>query len=248
MNETTKSGNRSRLSGQRLTGKQEINNPFIKKSLDTERSGVLMFLKRGAEAVVKTVSFEGMRAVLKERVKKSYRIEQLDNRLRFQRTRSESRITGEAKRAGVNAPAVYFTDEKNFKIYLELVEGLLLKDAFAETNDKRIYEIARKWGLAVAKLHTAGIIHGDLTTSNLVVKDGELYFLDFGLAFFSKRDEDAAEDINLLYQSLKATHSEFSDLIWEGFLGGYSNHPKSAAIIKRAEAIAKRGRYSTKSL
>ena len=204
----------------------------------------MTFLKRGAEAVVGTVSFEGRKTVLKERVRKNYRIEELDKRLRSQRTRSESRITGEAKRAGVNAPAVYFTDEKNFKIYFELIEGVTLKDAFAESKEKRIYELAENWGRETAKLRTAGIIHGDLTTSNLIVKDDDLYVLDFGLAFFSKRDEDMAEDVNLLRQSLEATHSEFSDLIWQGFIKGYANYSKSVEVIRRASVIASRGRYS----
>lgn len=202
-----------------------------------------MLLKKGAEAVVKSVVFDGRGAVLKERVRKNYRAEELDKKLRSQRTRSEARLTGEARRAGVNAPEIYFTDEKNFKIYFEPIEGVVLKDAFACADDEHVCAIAEKWGETVAKLHSAGIIHGDLTTSNLIVKDDDLYFLDFGLAFFSKRDEDMAEDINLLRQSIGATHSHSAGLIMRQFSKGYSISPKSAGIIARAAEIASRGRY-----
>ncbi|MBI3413087.1 MAG: Kae1-associated serine/threonine protein kinase [Candidatus Aenigmarchaeota archaeon] len=203
-----------------------------------------MLLKIGAEAVVKTVPFDGKKAVLKERVRKNYRVEELDKKLRSQRTRTEARITGDARRAGIKAAQIYFTDEKNCSIYFELIDGVGLKDAFDSANDRRISELAEKWGSETAKLHEAGIIHGDLTTSNLVVRGDGLYFLDFGLAFFSERDEDAAEDINLLRQSVEATHSERSAKIWENFIKGYAANPKSARIIGIAASIASRGRYS----
>ncbi|MBI4177749.1 MAG: Kae1-associated serine/threonine protein kinase [Candidatus Aenigmarchaeota archaeon] len=205
-----------------------------------------MLLKRGAEAVVTYSVFDGNKAVLKERARKGYRIVELDEKLRSQRTRTEAKITGAAKRAGVNAPAIYFTDEKNFKIYFEPIEGAVLKDAFADADRKRVRELSEAWGEAVAKLHSAGIIHGDLTTSNFIVNGDRLYFLDFGLAFFSKRDEDAAEDINLLRQALQAVHSACADIICEHFTKGYSAHRKSGAIIRRAAEIASRGRYSAR--
>lgn len=203
-----------------------------------------MLIKKGAEAVLKSVIFDGRDAVLKERVRKNYRIEELDKKLRSQRIRTESKLTGEARRAGIRAPQIYFTDEKNFKIYFENVDGILLKNEFANADKKRIAEISEAWGRIVAKLHTAGIVHGDLTTSNLIVKDHDLYFLDFGLAFFSKRDEDMAEDINLLRQAVEAVHSESAELIWKQFIKGYSVHNKSAEIIKRVAEISSRGRYA----
>ena len=206
-----------------------------------------MLLKRGAEAVVTSVSFDGIKAVLKERIRKNYRIEELDKKLRSQRTRSEARLTGEAKRAGIKTAAIYSTDEKNFKIFFEDLDGTLLKNAFDSDNNAHIAKIAEKWGADAAKLHGSGIIHGDLTTSNLIVVGDELYFIDFGLAFFSKREEDRAEDINLLRQSVEATHSKIAELIWKHFIEGYSAHSTNASTIKRAAAIASRGRYSKRS-
>ncbi|MBI2085587.1 MAG: Kae1-associated serine/threonine protein kinase [Candidatus Aenigmarchaeota archaeon] len=203
-------------------------------------------MKRGAEAIVSSVFFDGIDSVLKERVRKNYRVEELDKKLRSQRTRSEARITGEARRAGVKTAAIYSTDEKNFRIYFELLDGVLLKNVF-NSSDERKMEIAKKWGLSVAKLHAAGIIHGDLTTSNMIVMNDELYFIDFGLAFFSKREEDKAEDINLLRQSIEATHSEFAELIWKHFLAGYSTYSNNTNTVKRAAEIGSRGRYSKRT-
>ncbi len=202
-----------------------------------------MLLKRGAEAVVSSVVFDGRDSVLKERARKNYRIIELDEKLRSQRTRSEAKLTGEARRVGVRTPLIYFTDEENFRIYFGHVGGVTLKDAFLKGGKKRISELAQKWGEIVAKLHSAGIIHGDLTTSNLIVTGDDIYILDFGLAFFSNRNEDAAEDINLLHQAIEAVHSESAGIIWKHFISGYSTNEKSAVIIKRVANIATRGRY-----
>ncbi len=205
---------------------------------------ISVLLKRGAEAVVSFVVFDGINSVLKERIRKSYRVEELDKKLRSQRTRSEAKMTGEAMRAGIKTAAVYSTDEKNFRIFFEYLDGISLKNVFDSADNTHAAEIAEKWGLAAAKLHDSGIIHGDLTTSNLIVVGDELYFIDFGLAFFSGRDEDKAEDINLLRQSVEATHSKSAELIWKHFIEGYTTHSNNASTIKRAADIASRGRYS----
>ncbi|MBI1972297.1 MAG: Kae1-associated serine/threonine protein kinase [Candidatus Aenigmarchaeota archaeon] len=205
-----------------------------------------MLLKKGAEAVVKSVYFDGRPAVLKERTRKNYRITELDEKLRSQRTRTEAKITGEAGRVGIRTAQIYFTDENNFSIYFQPVEGALLKDAFVNSDTGRIAKLSLKWGEAVAKLHSAGIIHGDLTTSNALVLGEEIYVLDFGLAFFSKREEDMAEDINLLRRAVEAVHNEDAKAIWGGFAKGYTENAKSGVIAKAAE-VASRGRYSKRN-
>ncbi|MBI4167690.1 MAG: Kae1-associated serine/threonine protein kinase [Candidatus Aenigmarchaeota archaeon] len=212
-------------------------------SQSVEQTVIFVLLKRGAEAVVSPVIFDGRAAVLKERARKNYRASELDKKLRSQRTRSEAKITGDARRAGIKTAAIYFTDEKNFRIYFEHLAGATLKEEFLKGDKKRVSELAKKWGEITAKLHSAGIVHGDLTTSNLIVTGDDIYVLDFGLAFFSKRDEDAAEDINLLRQAVEAVHSKAAKIIMEYFVKGYSAHQKSDTIIKRTAEIASRGRY-----
>ncbi len=204
-----------------------------------------MLEKIGAEAVVRPVDFDGRKAVLKERVKKGYRITELDNKLRSQRTTMESRMISAAKRAGVNAPSVFMTDEKNHVLYLENLEGPALKEYIA-ANLGDAHRIVKEWGAAVAKLHSAGIVHGDLTTSNAIVCENGVFIIDFGLSFPSRRDEDLAEDVNLLRQSLRATHNEDFEGLWKSFIGGYGRYAESEKILERSEEIANRGRYLKK--
>ncbi len=201
-----------------------------------------MAVKIGAEATVKQVVFDGMRAVLKERIRKGYRIPELDKKLRSQRTRTEAKITGEARRAGVNTAMVFRTEEENCKIFFENITGKTLKDHINNADNAKITEISEKWGEAVGRLHAAGIIHDDLTTSNSIVHDNKIYMIDFGLSFFSSREEDKAEDINLLRQSLGATHDSVFDAVWPAFVKGYLSYG-SVKTLGRAGEIAKRGRY-----
>ena len=86
-------------------------------SQSVKQTVIFVLLKRGAEAVVSSVIFDGRESVLKERARKNYRVSELDKKLRSQRTRSEAKITGEARRAGIKTAAIYFTAHKNFKIY-----------------------------------------------------------------------------------------------------------------------------------
>ncbi len=204
-----------------------------------------MLRKAGAEAVVRLVDFDGRKAILKERVKKGCRIKEIDDKLRSQRTNTESRMISAAKRAGVKAPSVFLMDKKKHALYLENLEGPTLKEYIA-ANPGDAHRIAEEWGVAIAKLHSSGIVHGDLTTSNAIVCEDGLYIIDFGLSFPSRRDEDIAEDVNLLRQSLWATHNEDFGGLWKFFIKGYAQYAESVKILRRAEEIANRGRYLKK--
>jgi len=99
-------------------------------------------------------------------------------------------------------------------------------------------------GRLIGKLHSAGIIHGDLTTSNMIMKDGKLYFIDFGLGFFSRKLEDQGTDLKLLKEALKSTHFKIMDVCWKNILKGYrTEYPKAEMVLKRVEDIEKRARY-----
>ncbi|MBI4143381.1 Kae1-associated serine/threonine protein kinase, partial [Candidatus Woesearchaeota archaeon] len=101
-------------------------------------------------------------------------------------------------------------------------------------------------GKKVAILHNNLIIHGDLTTSNMIL-DKEVYFLDFGLSFFSEKAEDKAVDLHLLKEGLESKHYK----IWEGCfrcaLEAYKKEAKNGeATLKTLEVVEKRGRYRKK--
>ncbi len=203
----------------------------------------MKILRRGAEAILYLDKFDGKDALVKERVKKSYRIREIDEALRKRRTRLESRIMNEARRIGVLVPQIYETDEKNFKITMEYINGKRLKDVLNDSKENEIGKICEQVGASAAKLHEHNIAHGDLTTSNMILLGDKVYFIDFGLAESSNRIEDKAEDLVLFIQALKSTHFRIWNACWGSFLKGYSGYDKSNDVIERVEKIQKRGRY-----
>ncbi|MFH7880765.1 MAG: KEOPS complex kinase/ATPase Bud32 [Candidatus Aenigmatarchaeota archaeon] len=204
-------------------------------------------IKRGAEAILYLDFFEGKKVLVKERIKKAYRIEELDLELRKERTRREAKLLVEARKVGVPTPQIFNVDENSGKIVMEYIDGLRLKDIVNSLSESEIEEIFQKVGENIGKLHSSDIIHGDLTTSNMILKDGKVYFIDFGLGFFSKRIEDKGVDLNLLKEAIKATHFSFLNLIWENIVIGYSRYFKEwKEVIKKVDEIEKRGRYTEK--
>jgi len=131
-------------------------------------------LGRGAEAVITLENHDGRRRVKKERLAKGYRQPQLDAELRRSRTRREAKLLAKLPIPG---PKLIMTDRKSI-IMMEYIEGVQVKECL--DNDPGL---ARTIGQHVARLHDAGIIHGDLTTSNMILKEGGLFFIDFGLGF-----------------------------------------------------------------
>ncbi|MEM5875138.1 MAG: KEOPS complex kinase/ATPase Bud32 [Candidatus Aenigmatarchaeota archaeon] len=204
-------------------------------------------IKRGAEAIIYLDIFEGKKVLVKERIKKSYRIEELDIELRKERTRREARLLREARKIGVFTPQVYSVDEEKGKIIMEYIDGQRLKDIVNYLDEEKIREIFKKVGENIGKLHSSDIIHGDLTTSNMILKGENVYFIDFGLGYFSKRIEDKGVDLNLLREAIKSTHFRFLNLIWENILIGYKRFFKDwEKVIKKVDEIEKRGRYTEK--
>lgn len=204
----------------------------------------MQVIKRGAEAVLYIDKFDSEDVLVKERVKKSYRISEIDNELRKQRTKSEAFLLSSARRIGVRTPKIFYVDEKGFKIAMEFVPGKRLKELLNETNDEERKKIAEELGRSIAMLHSNKIVHGDLTTSNMIFHDNRIYFIDFGLGYFSQRIEDYAMDLAVLEEAIKSTHYKYLNELWQNILKGYSTADISKEVLKRLEEIEKRGRYA----
>ena len=201
-------------------------------------------LYKGAESLIYLDEFEGETVAVKERLKKSYRIEQIDSKLRKYRTRMEVRLLAEARKVGVYTPRIIFVDEEKGKIYMEYVEGKRVKELLGSGEKTIIKEVCLQIGSSVGKLHSAGIVHGDLTTSNMILKEGKLYFIDFGLGEFSSRIEDQGVDLNLLQEALKATHFKLLKFCWSNIVKGYKGEYRLAdKVLERVVEIEKRARY-----
>ena len=191
-------------------------------------------LKRGAEAIL----FLEDGKIIKERVEKKYRHGHIDKSLRKSRTASEAKLLVDARRAGVNTPVIYDVGEN--KIVMQFLDGKKLKDLFDEMDGEKRKKICFEIGRNVSLLHKYDIIHGDLTTSNMILLNDRLYFVDFGLGEISRSIEKKATDLHLLRQVFENTHSG------KGFgqvLEGYKSYERAEEVIERLEQIKKRGRY-----
>jgi len=196
-------------------------------------------IARGAEAIITLKN----NIVTKNRIEKSYRYPDLDKKIRKLRTRSESKILQKASKI-VNVPKVINVDEKNTKIELEYIEGKRLSEYLEKTNYKKMSE---KIGKGLAKLHDNNIIHGDLTTSNLILneKKNKVYFIDFGLGFHSPRIEDKAVDLHLIKQALEAKHPTIHEGAFKSVIEGYQKSKSAKRTIEQLEKVEKRGRYKS---
>lgn len=185
---------------------------------------------RGAEAVV----LLGEETVVKRRVNKEYRQGDLDRRLIRERTRAEARLIATARKAGVSTPII--RDVTSDTIVMERIDGTLLKD---DLHLKNLYAA----GEAVGRLHSAGIIHGDLTTSNMILRREKCVLIDFGLAQVSLEIEARGVDIHVLFQTLKSTTPNYKECR-QAFIQGYQKHFELFEdILLREKEIERRGRY-----
>lgn len=183
--------------------------------------------------------------LVKERIKKKYRIKDLDERIRRLRTQREYKLLENARRAGVCVPRVFGRDERSCKIFMEKIEGRRMKDVLDKASPEEAAEIAQKIGKSLSLLHDANIIHNDLTTSNMLYKDKEVYFIDFGLGITSTRVEDKAMDLVVFKKSIKVSHTGIWEMLWENILIGYGKTKRLDEILARVKVIEKRVRYSS---
>ena len=195
-------------------------------------------IAQGAEAVV----YLEKGSIVKERVKKSYRLPQIDERLRKFRTNRETKVLKKLREHGFTVPNVLENNENN-KIVMQHIEGELVKNILEGSDYKKLgYRI----GCKLAFMHESSVIHADLTTSNLMVFEDEIYFLDFGLSYFSDKTEDKAVDLHLLKQSLESKHHEVYGVVFEKVLEGYGGGKSSASVLRRLEKVEQRGRHKKK--
>lgn len=190
-----------------------------------------MILASGAEAVIERIGDQ----VIKRRVEKHYCHPELDIRLRRERTRAEARLMSAARRCGVPTPIIQDLD--SFTITMEYIEGTPLKHCLDQT-------LARLTGKTIGRLHNCGIIHGDLTTSNLLYSQNRIYLLDFGLAFFDSTIEARGVDLHVFFQTLKSSHEQ-PGVLEEAFREGYQETMRDAMqVFQRVGEIEKRRRYA----
>jgi TP53 regulating kinase-like protein len=207
-------------------------------------------LYRGAEADVFRGEWCGRGAVYKLRKPLLYRLPDLDKLIRSQRTVHEAQMIHQSKLAGVSAPHLYYLSPPEALLVMEYLEGERLKTLLlgAGLTGERVKALGDAFGRSIALLHAAGIMHGDLTTSNVIVNgDGVLSLIDFGLAIHSQRLEDQAVDLRLIKETLIGAHNTVSKQFMQALLSGYSSvlgRARAEAATKKLAEIERRGRYA----
>ncbi len=205
----------------------------------------------GAEAVISRENDK----LIKYRIPKGYRLKEIDEKLRKFRTRRESKILEKLS----FVPKVFSSDDRNMKITMEFIEGDLLKNVLDNLEIKEREKICERIGEQISEMHDLGIIHGDLTTSNMIIREPfleknvggkrekEIVFIDFGLGFFSERLEDKATDLRLFRQALESKHYRVFGESYKAVLNGYKKGKNSQEVLKwLEEKVEKRGRYKRK--
>jgi TP53 regulating kinase-like protein len=194
-------------------------------------------LAQGAEAIIT----KEKNKVVKHRISKSYRHKEIDEKIRKSRTRKEANILKKAKELKILVPELF--KQEDFLLEMEYIKGDRLSEKLNTYTEKKQFTVLKKIGAEVAKLHQNDIIHGDLTTSNTILKEEDVYIIDFGLGFISKRIEDKAVDLHLIKQALEAKHFQNYEKLFEKFIESYSkDHKEAKQILERFKKVEARGR------
>lgn len=212
----------------------------------------LELVQQGAEAKLYRGRFLGRPTVVKLRFPKRYRHPLLEERLSRRRTAQEARSLLRCRRTGISTPVVYFVDYVSNCIYLEDIVGsttvrdFIISVQQSSKDSSSLNLLAEKIGEILARMHDEDLIHGDLTTSNMLLRPPleklELVLIDFGLSFISALPEDKGVDLYVLEKAFLSTHPN-TEALFEVLLKKYlAASKKSAPVIKKLDEVRLRGR------
>lgn len=200
----------------------------------------------GAEARLDSASWLGREVVNKQRVVKGYRHPALDKSIQTARIKNEVRLMLEARRAGVPVPIIYSVDLAANRIVMEEIPGVRVKDALESLPKEKAEEVCRKIGAIAARMHMNDIVHGDLTTSNMLLDGERIVVIDFSLGSRTSELEDKGVDIHLLEEAFHSAHYkriELFEVVRDSYTKAYHG---GADVLRKVKDIEKRGRYMRK--
>tara|TARA_Y100000310_G_C20648524_1_gene798025 strand:+ start:1473 stop:2072 length:600 start_codon:yes stop_codon:yes gene_type:complete len=192
-------------------------------------------LQQGAEAIISIQDNQ----IHKTRIKKSYRIPEIDEPLRKQRTKKEAKLLDKLQNI-IPVPKLIKVNQDEKEIIMEYIKGKKLSEHLDKLKNK--IQIMKQIGKQISILHDNNIIHGDLTTSNMILSNNKVFIIDFGLSFHSTRIEDKAVDLHLIKQALEAKHFLYYNKLFKAVLTGYNSKDKGE-IFEQLKKVEKRGRY-----
>jgi len=193
----------------------------------------MKIIQQGAEAII----YRDKNKIIKDRISKKYRHPELDKKIIKSRTKKEAKLLSKASSL-INSP-IPEIKELN-KLEMPFIDGKKLSEHLESLDYKKI---SKQIAESIAKLHDNDIIHGDLTTSNMILdKNNNLFFIDFGLGFISTRIEDRAVDLHLIKQALEAKHHLIFKECWKIIEKKYNSKDKKKTL-EQLEKVESRGRY-----
>ena len=200
----------------------------------------------------KLKSGEIIEVILKHRIPKSYRIPEIEKMISLSRLKKESNNLIKAEKLGLPVPHIYKTEKTTKKIFLEYfknyqtVKNYISKETNEENKNKNLLIIFKELGKIIAKLHNNNIIHGDLTSSNMMINNkNDLKLIDFGLSSISNNIEEKAVDLYVFEKSLLCEKDSNGILkeILKAFYIGYEDKSKNwDKLWERLEKVKLRGR------
>ncbi|ESW96457.1 hypothetical protein KL918_000410 [Ogataea parapolymorpha] len=212
--------------------------------------------------------------IIKYRPPKAYRHEVLDKQLTKSRTAAEARLLSKLYSLEIPAPKLIALDAPHGIIWMEFL-GFELANGHISSLKNWLWYLEKRQednstatialadsvkqvlilvGQAIAKLHLQNIVHGDLTSSNILLEQKmeklQPTLIDFGLSAYSPLAEDKAVDLYVLERALTSTHPVYSKTYNEWLLQGYeetycnkpNNKRKYTEVSKRLEDVRLRGR------
>ncbi|MFA5772151.1 MAG: KEOPS complex kinase/ATPase Bud32 [Thermoplasmata archaeon] len=226
-------------------------------------------IKRGAEAEIYLSKWLDRDVIVKKRIAKRYRNKELDRALRAKRIRTEAKLISDVRTLGISTPIIYDIDSMECKLTMEHVDGIRVKEILPKLSEKERKKLCNRIGRDIGTLHNNDIIHGDLTTSNMIVtgdaensrnlpkiyrfskdckirklpKDYKVYFIDLSMGEKNNEIEAKGTDMHVLKEAFESTHSELD--CFKYVLDGYKKeYDKANDVIIKIDEITKRGRYT----
>lgn len=203
-------------------------------------------IARGAESIILKVERWNQPFVLKWRQSKPYLLADIDIQLRKTRTSRECKMLSVARSLGVRTPAIYAIDMNDFTILMDYIDGTQLKQVVNELSENQLGKFCTEFGQSIAMLHRGDVVHGDPTTSNVLIDSrSRLWLVDFGLSEMNATVEMKGVDLHLIHRALETTHWDLQEFMLDATINGYSQimGKDSDDILTRMKEIRERGRY-----
>ena len=206
-----------------------------------------MLIKKGAEASLYLEEWHNHKVIMKRRLPKKYRLPEIDMEIRSRRTVQEPESIHRAKEAGVPTPTIFMVDVAESNIIMEFIDGKQVKQVLDSLSSEERRSLCRHIGGLIGRLHSHGIIHGDLTTSNMILApDGRVVFVDFGLSELSTELEARGVDLHLMKRAFQSTHFRYAKESFEAVMAGYAEvigADIAENVLEKIRELERRGRY-----